>query len=138
MIRRRCCGIIVAGMLFAVPALGQTDSTTSHTPHASVQAIRVNRAPTIDGHLTDEGWTLAPPATEFIQRDPDEGQPATERTDVRVLYDDQAIFIGIRMFDSQASLISMRLASRDQDPDADWVTVFLDPMHDTRPACSFV
>ena len=134
----RCAGISLAALLIAWPAIGQTDaSTTGHTPHAAVHAVRVNRAPAIDGHLTDEGWTLAQPATDFTQRDPDEGQPATERSEIRVLYDDEAIFIGVRMFDSQASLISGRLSSRDQDADADWVTIFLDPMHDHKTGVQF-
>jgi hypothetical protein len=108
-----------------------------HTPGASVQAMRVAHAPAIDGHLTDESWGLAEPATGFTQRDPDEGQAATERTEVRVLYDDQAIFIGIRMFDREASRISQRLSSRDGDADADWVSVYLDPMHDHKTGVQF-
>jgi len=130
--------IAVAALLIASPALCQTEApTTGHTPHAVLHAVRVDRAPAIDGHLTDEGWTLAEPATDFTQRDPEEGQPATERSEIRVLYDDEALFIGVRMFDRQASLISGRLSSRDQDADADWVTVFLDPMHDHKTGVQF-
>jgi hypothetical protein len=134
----RRAAITVAVLLIASPALCQTEvSTTGHTPHAALHAVRVDRPPAIDGHLNDEGWTLAQPATDFTQRDPDEGQPATERSEIRVLYDDEALFIGIRMFDSQASLISARLSSRDRNADADWVTVHLDPMHDHKTGAQF-
>jgi hypothetical protein len=133
----RCAGIIGV-VLCASPAWCQTNAAVAgHTPGASVQAMRVAHAPAIDGHLTDESWGLAKPATGFTQRDPDEGQAATERTEVRVLYDDQAIFIGIRMFDREASLISQRLSSRDGDADADWVSVYLDPMHDHKTGVQF-
>src|SRR5262245_6524039 len=138
MIRRRWAGPIVAATFLASPAFGQTGVTpVAHTPHAVLQAIRTARPPVIDGHLTDESWELAQPATEFTQKDPDEGQPATERTEVRVVYDDQAVYIGVRMFDSQSSLISARLSSRDGDPDADWVSVYLDPMHDHKTGVLF-
>jgi hypothetical protein len=133
----RCAGIIGV-VLCASPAWCQTNAAVAgHTPGASVQAMRVAHAPAIDGHLTDESWGLAKPATGFTQRDPDEGQAATERTEVRVLYDDQAIFIGIRMFDREASRISQRLSSRDGDADADWVSVYLDPMHDHKTGVQF-
>ena len=133
----RCAGILGV-VLGASPAWCQTDtSVAAHTPGTSVQAMRITHAPAIDGHLTDESWGLAQPASSFTQRDPDEGQPATERTEVRVLYDDQSIFIGIRMFDREASLISQRLSSRDGDADADWVSVYLDPMHDHKTGAEF-
>lgn len=44
----------------------------------------------MDGRLDEPAWSLVPPATEFIQMDPAEGTPATERTEVRILYDDEA------------------------------------------------
>lgn len=69
--------------------------------------------------------------TDFTQEDPDEGKPATERTEVRVLYDDAALYIGAQLFDREAKLIARRLLTRDGDAgDADRLTLFLDPMHD--------
>src|ERR1043166_6366996 len=54
----------------------------------------------IDGRLDDAIWSQARPMTEFSQTAPREGEPATERMDVRIVYDDQAIYVGARMFDS--------------------------------------
>ena len=102
----------------------------AHQPHATIHALRTERPPVVDGRLTDEGWLLAEPATTFTQTDPDEGQPATERTEVRVLFDNDALYIGARLFDSNPAAVVRRLAKRDEDADADRITIYLDPMHD--------
>jgi hypothetical protein len=111
----------------ATAAFGQTPSGA---PARGVREVRTARPPVIDGRLTEEEWASASPAADFTQRDPDEGMPATERTEVRVLYDDTAIYVGARMFDGEPALISRRLSSRDGDPDADRLTIYLDPMRD--------
>jgi hypothetical protein len=110
-------------------ARAQTPNAT-RTTNAEIRAVRAARAPSIDGRLIEAEWADALTASEFTQRDPDEGLPATERTDVRFLYDNDSIYIGLRLFDRQPREISRRLSTRDDDADADTVTVFLDPMHD--------
>jgi hypothetical protein len=69
---------------------------------------------------------------DFLQKDPDEGKPATEPTEVRFLYDDDALYVGARMFDSEPSKIAKRLTRRDGDTDgiADRFIVGLDAHHD--------
>ena len=130
--------LLVAAISSAAPALAQSQASGAvHSPHASLRAVRVAHPPSIDGHLSDEIWAQAQPATDFTQQDPDEGQPATERTEVRVLFDDEAIYIGARMYDGQANLISQRLSNRDADADADRVNVYLDPMHDHKTGVQF-
>ncbi|MGH9148407.1 MAG: DUF5916 domain-containing protein [Vicinamibacterales bacterium] len=106
---------------------GQQDP---HTPQAVVRALRVTEPPTIDGHLSEEAWTRAEPATNLTQRDPDEGRPSTERSEFRILFDDRALYIGARLFDHDPQRIVKRLSGRDVDPDADSLTVVLDPLHD--------
>jgi hypothetical protein len=103
----------------------------------TLRALRVTYAPVIDGALTDEAWSQAPVADHFRQRDPNEGQPATERTEIRVLYDEHALYVGARLYDSQPAAISARLSSRDGDPDADSITIYLDPRHDHRTGVQF-
>ena len=66
----------------------------------------------IDGRLDEADWQRAPAATEFFQRDPNEGQPASERTEVRILFDDEAIYVGARMFDSDPTAIGRHAASK--------------------------
>jgi hypothetical protein len=104
---------------------------------ASVRAVRAPAAILLDGRLDDAAWTQAPPATSFKQRDPVEGQPATERTELRIAYDADALYVGARMFDSQASGIVRRLSRRDDEPDADRIVLYLDPRHDRRNGFQF-
>jgi hypothetical protein len=102
-----------------------------------VKAIRTSTPPVIDGHLIDESWSLAEPASEFTQRDPDEGMPPTERTEIRILYDDDAVYVAARLFDNEPDLIGRRLSSRDGDADADRITIYLDSMHDRLTGAAF-
>ncbi len=103
----------------------------------TLRAVRVVEGPVIDGRLADEVWAQAPVADHFRQRDPDEGQPATERTEVRVLYDDHALYVGARLYDSEPAAISRRLSSRDGSQDADNITVLLDPRDDHTTGVRF-
>ncbi len=102
-----------------------------------VRAVRVSQPPQIDGFLNDEAWNLAQPATDFIQRDPDEGRPATERTEVRVLYDDEALYIGAMMFDARPQEIVARLTRRDNIVESDRFAVFVDSFHDHQTCYRF-
>src|SRR5688572_15882919 len=112
--------------------------TLTHAPRAAGAAVRVDTPPTIDGRLGDEAWAGVGAADRFTQQDPDEGQPATERTELRVVYDDEALYIAARMFDREATLISRRLANRDaNDNDADTIDIYLDSMHDHQTGAKF-
>lgn len=119
---------IVVSLVGAISA--SAGQTTEYQPQATVRAHRVAEPPSIDGRLAEELWTQASATTEFTQRDPDEGKPATERTELRVLYDDDALYVGVRLFDSEPDLIARRLSTRDSSADADSVQVSLDPLHD--------
>ncbi len=86
-------------MLTAALLAGPLTPNADAQPHgtvSAVQAVRVATAPRIDGHLDDEAWQSATPATEFTQRDPDEGKPATERTELRIVFDDAALYVGVK------------------------------------------
>ena len=123
------------GVLTAATAAGQTGSTPA-TP-LEVRAVRAPRPPVIDGKLTDESWAQVQPASDFTQRDPDEGKPATERTEVRFLYDNDSLYIGARLFDTEPAQIDRRLSRRDNSADADLLAVYLDPMHDRLTGAVF-
>jgi hypothetical protein len=102
-----------------------------------VHAVRVARAPTIDGFLNDEQWTLARPATDFTQRDPDEGKPASEQTEIRVLYDDANLYFGCMFLDSEPEKIVARLTRRDNEIESDWGSIRLDAFHDHQNCYEF-
>ena len=105
-------------------------SAESHSAAPTITALPVKSAITIDGHLDEAAWASAIPATEFTQSDPIDGAAASERTEVRVLYDDDAIYVGANLHDSTGR-ISSRLGRRDAElNDSDWFIVVFDSYHD--------
>jgi hypothetical protein len=83
----------------------------------------------VDGRLNEETWLSIVPTGGFIQRDPEEGAAASEHTELRVAYDAQALYLGLRLFDTEPEKIVRRLSRRDR-AEGDSVTVYLDPRHD--------
>jgi hypothetical protein len=99
-------------------------------------ALRTASAPTIDGKLDDAAWVKAPIISTFTQRDPQEGQPVSERTEVRIAYDSEAIYIGGRFYDRNPP--TTRLGRRDMaQTSSDWFIVSLDSFYDRRTAFCF-
>jgi hypothetical protein len=96
----------------------------------TLSAMRLEGAIRIDGRLDEPAWADAPVATGFVQTDPENGALATEQTEIRILYDDQAIYIGARMFDSEPDRIRARLARRDESvSNADLIEISIDSYH---------
>jgi hypothetical protein len=93
-------------------------------------ATRTPSPPRIDGRLDDDVWQLAPADDRFRQNFPDEGKPPTQRTELRVLYDDQALYIAVRAWDDNAAAIVPRLTRRDRETDADQIEVDIDSRDD--------
>ncbi|MDO8834994.1 MAG: DUF5916 domain-containing protein, partial [Vicinamibacterales bacterium] len=104
-----------------------------------VRAVRATGAIVLDGTLDEQDWQAADAARDFTQRDPNEGQPATEATDVRFLFDDDALYIGARMWDREPARIARRLSRRDGPADglADTIVVSLSPLHDGLTGSTF-
>jgi uncharacterized protein DUF5916/cellulose/xylan binding protein with CBM9 domain len=103
--------------------------------------MRASRASTpisIDGKLNEPAWSSAAPAGDFIQSYPKVGAPPTDPTEVRVLYDDAALYVGVRMFDAHPDSIAAQLARRDASGIySDWLHVIIDSYHDRRNAFRF-
>jgi hypothetical protein len=76
-------------------------------------AVRITAPPTIDGLLEDEAWDRANPVAGFVQAEPLEGQPASESTEIRLVYDDEAIYVGVTLHDSDPSQIVTTDSRRD-------------------------
>src|SRR5262245_9927028 len=131
-----CLVVFSAGL-----AAAQTPPSSSGARHGEVplvQAVRTSEPIRIDGHLDDAAWQQAPPATTFRQMDPKEGEPATEKTELRVAYDDEALYVGFRLFDTEPARIVRRLSRRDDDADADHVKLYLDPRLDHQTGAIFL
>jgi hypothetical protein len=102
-----------------------------------MRAVRARTAPAIDGRLDDPAWAEASGASDFSQIYPDEGAAPTERTEVRVAYDDAALYFAIRCYDRDVSSLARSVARRDAMPESDSVTVSIDSSHDHATARSF-
>ena len=98
-----------------------------------LSATHVSAPPLIDGVLDDLAWREATPVSDFVQAEPLEGQPATEKTEVRVLYDDVALYVGVICFDSEPSQIVTTDSRRDSSlADMDSFQIILDTYHDRQ------
>ena len=105
-----------------------------------VAPVRVEEGPQIDGRLDEEVWLQAAVIDEFVQQEPAEGEPATERTVVRLLYDAGALYIGVEAHDTLPDGVIATEMRRDSPRllDEDNFQVILDTFHDRRSGYMFV
>ena len=98
--------MLLAVLVAAVPGLAAAQPT--------VTAVRIEQSPTIDGDVTgDPAWRAAVPISGFYQEQPDEGQPSTERTEVRVVFTGSTIYVGVICYDREPGAIIVSDARRD-------------------------
>ncbi len=103
----------------------------------SVKAARIYEHPVIDGILTDSCWKVAEIATDFIQNELHPGMPSVQRSVVKVVYDDDALYISAQLFDSAPDSVLGELSTRDNEANADLFGVFLDTYNDDINAYGF-
>jgi len=133
MTRRLAILILALGLLVG---FCRAQTTTSTRPVAL--ATRVDQPPKLDGSLTDPVWLTAHAITEFRQQEPREGEPATEKTEVRILYTSRAVYFGIICFDSKPDLLLATELRRDVSLDLDdSFEIAIDSAHDRRNAYVF-
>jgi len=95
-------------------------------------------APTIDGRIDEDAWMSVKPYAGFTQQDPNEGAPASERTEVRVVFDKSTVYVGIICFDSEPDKIIVNQSQRDADlTETDSVIIVFDTFNDTQNAFVF-
>ncbi|HEX7154316.1 MAG TPA: DUF5916 domain-containing protein [Thermoanaerobaculia bacterium] len=123
-------------LIFLLSVMTATVTYAANWPERpSLRAVRVTVAPAIDGDLSDAAWQGAPEFTDFTQHDPNDGQPATMRTSIRIVYDDDAIYFGAKMEDPHAP--TTLLARRDSFTTSDFLSINLDPQHDRLSGNAF-
>jgi hypothetical protein len=129
----------ILAFIFLYAGLGAVSDEAAAVAEAARQlhAVRLSELVAIDGQLNEAVWTSAPAATAFKQRDPNEGAAPSERTEVRLAYDDDALYVAARMHDSQPKGIVARLGRRDAWLQADAFVVYLDGYHDRRSGLFF-
>ncbi|MDB4917173.1 MAG: hypothetical protein JWM95_4817 [Gemmatimonadetes bacterium] len=127
--------------LALLPIRAHAQQNAPAAPPRSMYATRRTTPIAIDGKLDDAAWATAEPSTAFTQSYPQPGAPATDQTQVRILYDDDALYVGIRLFDTHPDSIAAGLARRDADASTgiytDWVHLVIDSYHDRRTAFRF-
>ena len=105
----------------------------------SLQALKITQAPRIDGSLDDAIWKDAPVLTGFVQNFPTYGLPVSQKTEVRILYDNSAIYVAAYLYDDP-SLIRKQITARDgeQQSDVDYFSVFFDTYEDHQNGFQFL
>ena len=99
-------------LLFALSAsVPQLDSAVTARPAgpSGIPAARIHSALTVDGRLDDAAWDGTTAVASLTQLVPQEGAPPTQRTEIRVLYDDDALYVGVRLYDTAPDSVRARL-----------------------------
>ncbi|MDB4959016.1 MAG: hypothetical protein JWO36_6585 [Myxococcales bacterium] len=139
MTRLLICTLLVGGLvltgLVPISAVRADDSVLPPTVRA--HAIRRTTSVTIDGHLDEPAWAAAPRQTGFVQRFPKDGGKAEHQTSFAVLYDDEAMYVGVWAEDSEPEKIRRLLTRRDVDSPSDSIAIGFDSYHDRRTAFVF-
>lgn len=145
--------MLVAVFLGLDPAGGVAQSAPI-TGDDVLNAVRLSggdeERPRIDGRVDEAFWDRVPPVSDFRQQNPAEADPATERTEVRVAYDDEGLYVAVLAFDERPERVVSRLMQRDRileadpfgqsglrDAGDDVFAILLDPFHDHRNGVIF-
>ncbi|MDE2852117.1 MAG: DUF5916 domain-containing protein [Acidobacteriota bacterium] len=128
---------LALSLLAAGPAAGIQEAA-SGAERPTMAATRVEQGPNVDGDLSDRAWQASEVGTDFMQHEPLDGVPATEQTEVRVVFTDSTIYFGITAFDAEPEAIIAKEMERDsrifQD---DSIILLLDTFYDRRNAYAF-
>jgi hypothetical protein len=132
----RLCALAVA-LAAAAPAAAQTGDGA---PAKQVRAIRLSGgggAIKLDGRLDDAAWAQAAWISDFLQKIPKEGAPPSDSMRIAIFYDDDALYVGARMYSRDPAKLQAPLSRRDNTTQADHLWVSFDSYHDRRTAYSF-
>ncbi len=124
-------------MIAALLLLGALGADSLSANSVMIEATRLAEPIKLDGVLDDAGWKGVPAFSRFIQRDPVENAAPSMETEVRIGFDNDALYIAARMFDSAPDSMTIRLGRRDVQQNADLFQVYLDTYHDRRSGYYF-
>jgi hypothetical protein len=130
------CGYITPAHAQTLPAVLDPGAGTSSS-RKQARAVRVTDPMRLDGRLDEEIWQVAPPITDFTQKEPVEGAPPTDDMEVRFAYDDEALYVGARMQTRHHTAIQAPLGRRDTSQQSEHILISLDTFHDRRTAVVF-
>ncbi|MDP2141496.1 MAG: carbohydrate binding family 9 domain-containing protein [Gammaproteobacteria bacterium] len=129
---------IAVSALAQITASAQEVSTTPVIAQKQIRAVRVDTPPVIDGRLDDAAWQQSNVITDFHQIRPGNQTEPSERTEVYIVYDDDAMYIAARMYDSEPDLIAAPVIRHGQGMGSDdRLVVILDPFNTRRTGYRF-
>lgn len=134
MARGRASWVFVASALCAPNAAAERELTA---PLIEAAPVGEAETPRLDGQLTEPVWLSSRSISEFRQREPNDGAPATFPTEARVAWSETAIYVAARAMDPEPEKIVGILTRRDTDSPSDWIRVLIDSYHDRRTAYEF-
>ena len=137
---RSSAGALAAAWLIAAPhSAPAQDAAILGAQEKSVRVVRAETAPVINGVLDDEAWSRAAVIDDLHEIQPTEYAQASERTVIYLLYDDDALYIGARLYDSEPEQITARIMRQGEEVFGDdWFSVIIDPFHDRRTGYRFL
>lgn len=121
--------IVLLGVMMCVSGVAFTQK--SHT------ILRIDTPPEIDGEVTEDIWDKASVATDFTTNSPLYGKPSIFRSEFRLCYDDNALYVSGRLYDPNPDSVSYTLSQRDDFGNADWAALTIDPFANNITAFSF-
>ncbi len=130
----RWCRILLATLMLLTPGLFVAQESPSGRRVYETSRIDGD-PPTIDGRVNEVAWEAADWSGDFLQRDPTDGDPPSQQTQFKMVYDDDAVYFAFRAYDDPEN-VSRILARRDGFP-GDWIEVNIDSYNDKRTAYSF-
>ena len=101
-----------------------------------VTAYKTSEAIILDGKLNENIWKQNP-TTYFVQKEPNEGKPATQNSEIRVAFDNENLYVGGMFYDTHPDSIDNNLMRRDNLVPSDWFFLYLDPYNDDRTGYYF-
>ncbi len=133
------CATVAMALVCPAPAGAQApiDYGTARLER-QLEVVRATGKITLDGALDEPSWSAAPVAHGFIQNDPREGAPATFDTEVRVVYDEDAVYFGVVAKDDEPHRLAVNDLKKDFNTgSSDGFRIILDTFHDQRNAYEF-
>jgi hypothetical protein len=129
---RRIVAAALIGLCF------ETAGAAQSAEPRTIRAVRTTTAIVLDGILSEPAWERAEPATDFVAVQPYHGAPATEQTEIRLLYDNTNLYIGAICHDSDPARIRINTLQQDfTSNNTDLVAFVLDTLHDRQSGFSF-
>src|SRR5688500_980838 len=129
---------LVAALTAGTGAAQEAPSAGASAAIRTASATRVEVGPTVDGRLDEAVWSQATALGGFVQHEPVEGAPVSERTEVRIVFDAEALYVGASLFDREPERILVGERRRDASlADADAFLMVLDTYRDQQTGFAF-